>query len=186
MVSLKYCGRAQDWICIPTHTHMSTCMRRLVCNGAHHSPCSGGRSILHWGFQGEEGWGSGCGRRRGKCHSIAAPLHPCTPGRTQCGGHLLPPPLHPSCLPHLPLRPQRDHPWPPTESPPSPGGRITDGGRWCECVRGRKVGGGRQAGKVCGTEWKEKKGGVWGYFQERQEGWCGGALRACACYGVEQ
>ena len=47
-------------------------------------------------------------------------------------------------------------------------------------------GGVDRQGRYAEQSERKKKGGVWGYFQERQEGGCGGALRACACCRVEQ
>ena len=86
--------------------------------GARHSPCSGDTAIRRWGSLGGGGLGSGCGRRKDRCHSRAAPRHPCRPDRTPCGDHPLPQglPQPPRGSPHPPNCP----PSPPTGCLPSP------------------------------------------------------------------
>ena len=91
---------------------------RLSPVGARHSPCSGDTAIRRWGSLGGGGSGSGCGRRRDRCHSRAAPRHPCRPDRTPCGDHPLPRGL-PQPPPGSP-RPPNCPPLPPTGCLPSP------------------------------------------------------------------
>lgn len=93
-------------------------LSQLTPVGARHSPCSGDTAIRHWGSLGGGGLGSGCGRRKDRCHSRAAPRHPCRPDRTPCGDHPLPRglPQPPRGSPH----PLNCPPLPPTGCLPSP------------------------------------------------------------------
>lgn len=104
-------------VAVDEHTGVAAhfTVSRVTLTGG--SPCSGGRSTPRWGSPGAAGSGSGCGRTRGTSRSTAALRHPCTPGRTPCGGRPPPSPRRRRCPPP-PLSPP---PEPPTGCPPSPG-----------------------------------------------------------------
>lgn len=87
-----------------------------------HSRCIGDTAIRRWGCRAAGGLDSGCGRRRCRRRSTAAPRRPCTRGNIPCG-HLLPPSPLP---PPPPLHSLPPPPWLPTGPPPSPGKPRTD------------------------------------------------------------